>query len=335
MRIGIMGVHYGHIGAMVQSALRAPEAEMVGLVEANDDLYQRYTRECSIPRFQGLEEMLAEARPELVLEGVVHAEKTALVETCARYGAHVLLDKPLCRTLEDWQRIRNAVREHGIQLSMWFSSRSYPPFIALRQAVLDGELGEIISLISTHPHKLSRGSGPSWYFDPDQYTGTFHDLACHGVDQIRWLSGAECIGVHALQTSKKFTDDPSLIDHVQASFRLSNDSLATLSADWLTPQISNSFGDTRFILMGTRGSAHLRAYAGDDLLIVSDQKGVRQAEFSADRSAAFVQDLIAALENGDELFIPTRDVLAVSKACLVAQESARRNGEFMPIEDSY
>jgi predicted dehydrogenase len=335
MRIGIMGVHYGHIGGMVRAALQAPEAEMVGLVEEDDGLYQQYTSEHSIPRYHSLEEMLAEARPELVLEGVVHAEKVGLIETCARSGVHVLLDKPLCRTLEDWERIRAAVQEHDTQLSMWFTSRSYPPFIALRQAILDGELGEIVSLISTHPHRLSRAAGPAWYFDPETYTGTFHDVACHGVDQVRWLTGAECVGVHALQACKKFTEDPPLIDHVQASFQLSNGSLATLTADWLTPESSPAFGDTRFILMGTRGSAHLRAYAGDHLLIVSDQTGTREADLPADRGDSFVQDVISALERGSELFIPTHDVLAVSKACLMAQESARRNGEFLHIEGPY
>ena len=333
MRIGIMGVHYGHIGGMFQSALQARDGELVGLVEADDALYANYTREQSIPRFHSLEDMLEEARPELVLEGVRHADKTTLIEACAAAGAHVLLDKPLCRTLEDWERIRHAVEEHGIELSMWFTSRSHPPFIALREAVLAGELGEIVSLISTHPHKLSRESGPAWYFDPEAYTGTFHDVACHGVDQVRWLTGAECVGVHALQTCKKFTEAPPLIDHTQASFQLSNGSLATLTADWLTPSASPSFGDTRFILMGTEGSAHLRAYAGDHLLIVSDKKGLREPEFPPDRSGAFVQDMIEALGRGDDLFITTRDVLAVARACLIAQESARRSGEFLPIEN--
>ncbi len=335
MRIGIMGVHYGHIGGMLQTALKAPDAELVGLVETDDGLYRRYTQKHSIPRYHSLEEMLGEAHPQLVLEGVVHAEKAGLIEACAAAGAHVLLDKPLCRTLQDWECIRGAVKEHGTELSMWFTARSYPPFIALRQAVLEGDLGEIVSLISTHPHKLTRQGGPAWYFDPEAYTGTFHDVACHGVDQVRWLTGAECVGVHALQTCKKFVEEPPLIDHVQASFQLSNGSLATLTADWLTPQASSSFGDTRFILMGTQGSAHLRAYAGDHLLIVSDKKGTREAKLPPDRGAAFVQDMIQALERGTELFIPTRDVLAVSKACLVAQESARCNGEFLRIDEPY
>ena len=331
MRIGIMGAHYGHIGGMFQSAQNASNGQIVGLVEADDALYERYAGASSIPRFHSLDEMLADARPELVLEGLLHDEKTALVESCAAAGVHLLLDKPLCRTLADWERMRTAVTAGKIELSMWFTSRSYPPFIALRRAVADGELGEIASLISTHPHKTHRDSAPAWYFDDQVYTGPFHDLACHGLDQVRWLTGAECTGVHALETCKRFTGEPRLIDHVQASFQLSDGALATLTADWLTPQQSPSFGDTRFILMGTEGSAHLRAYAEDHLFIVSNKKGAYHPELPADTGDAFVENMINALERGEDLFIPTRDVFTTAQACLLAQESASRGGEFLAI----
>ncbi|NKB65606.1 MAG: hypothetical protein GKR89_00970 [Candidatus Latescibacteria bacterium] len=330
MRIGIAGVHYGHIGGMVQAAAKAPNGELVGLVESDDALYKRYTQDSPIPRYASLADMLQQARPDIVLEGVTHTEKADLVEQCAAAGVHVLLDKPLCRTLEDWERIRAAVQTRNTKLSMWFTSRSYPPFIALRRSVEAGEMGKIVSLISTHPHKTSRQGAPAWYFDPAAYTGPFHDLACHGLDQIRWLTGAECVGVHALETCQKFTDAPALTDHVQASFQMSDGSLATLTADWLTPQASPSFGDTRFILMGTKGSAHLRAYAEDDLLLVTDQ-GAQRPDFPPDLGNVFVENMLAAWSADKEHFISTNDVLAVAQACLYAQESARRGGEFLAI----
>jgi predicted dehydrogenase len=331
MRIGIVGVHYGHVGGMVASARQADNGELVGMVEADDGLYERYAADGALPRYESLEAMLAEAGPDLVLEGVTHPHKAGLVEACAVAGVHVLLDKPLCRTLADWERIRRAVDTHGTKLSMWFTSRSYPPFLALREAVQAGQLGQIVSLISTHPHKTSRASAPAWYFDPEVYTGPFHDLACHGLDQVRWLTGAECVGVHALQTCMKFTDEPALTDHVQASFQMSDGSLATLTADWLTPRTSPSFGDTRFVLMGTEGSAHLRAYAEDDLLLVTDTKGAFRPELPAGRGGVFVHDMIDAWQRGEEHFISTRDVLSVAQACLLAQESAHRGGEFVTI----
>ena len=253
------------------------------------------------------------------------------METCAHAGIHLLLDKPLCRTLDDWERMRRAVAASAIHVSMWFTSRSYPPFIALRQAILDGALGTIASLISTHPHKIRRATAPAWYFDPNQYTGAFHDLACHGVDQVRWLTNADCVGVHALTTCKRFTAEPRLDDHVQASFELSNGALATLTADWLTPQAAPSFGDTRFIVMGTAGSAHLRAYAEDHLLIATNERGPYAPDLPEDQGGAFVANLIDAIERGTDPFIPTRSVFATAQACLLAQESARQGGAFLRI----
>ena len=333
MRIGIAGLHYGHIGGILASVFAARDAELVGVVEADESHCERHLGARPIRRYQSIDALLAEARPDLVVEGLRHDEKAELVEKCAAAGCHVLLDKPLCRTLDDWTRMRNAVKTHSTQLSMWFTSRSYPPFVALREIVASGELGELVSLISTHPHKLRRETATPWYFDSNIYTGTFHDLAGHGVDQIRWLTGAEFTGVHAQWTCKRFTDTPQLIDHAQASFSLSDHSLATLTADWPTPQASPSFGDTRFIVMGTRGSAHLRAYAQDHLYVVSEAKGAYEPELPPSRGSHFVQDLIEAIERGQTPFINTRDVLATTHACLQAQESAKLGGQFIELAD--
>ena len=207
MKIAVMGVHYGHIGGMFRSAVKAPNAELVGIVEPDDALYEQYTRDIDITRFPSLQEMLDATRADVVMEGVGHHEKVDMIETCAAAGAHVFLDKPLCRSLDDWNRIQTAVQNHNIRLTMFYTSRSHPPFIALRDAILAGELGEIVSLISTHPHKLGDWA-PGWYFDPRIYTGTFSDVACHGVDQVRWLTGGECVGVHAIGACKKHTDGP-------------------------------------------------------------------------------------------------------------------------------
>lgn len=330
MRIGIVGVHYGHCSMMVREARAAVNAEIVGLVEADDARCETYP---DFRRFESLDGLIAEARPDVVLEGVGHHEKLEIVETCAAAGVHLLLDKPLCRTREEWGRIARAIEAGGVRLTMYYTSRSYPPFIALREAILDGELGEIVSLISTHPHKLN-SSSPDFYFDPERYVGTFSDVASHGVDQVRWLTGAELVGVHAYGTCMRHTDPPRHLemDHVQASYQLSSGAGAVVTADWLTPADSPSFGDTRFILMGTRGSAHLRAYADDGLLIVTDGKGAYEPDFSGKSCGNFVESMVDAFERDEDNFITTQDVLAVSKATIAAEESARRGGEFLKIE---
>ena len=332
MKIGIVGVHYGHISEMIRTTRTASNAEIVGIVEPDDTLYRQYNEESALTRYESLESMLSESRPEVVMEGLGHHEKLDVIKTCANAGVHVLLDKPLCRTIEEWHQIDQAITSGGIKLTMNFTSRSYPPFIALREAILAGELGEIVSLISTHPHKLY-DSAPDFYFDPKRYVGTFNDVASHGIDQIRWLTGAECVGVHAYGTCMKHKAPRCFdMDHIQASYKLSSGAGAGITADWLTPEKSPSFGDTRFILMGTRGSAHLRAYADDGLLIVSDSKGAYEPEFSTKSHGNFIYNMIEAFEKEAENFISTNDVMAVAKATVMAEESARRGGEFLKIE---
>jgi predicted dehydrogenase len=331
MKIGIAGVHYGHIGGMFRSAISAPNGTVIGIYEPNDDLFHKYADEHNLNRFDDLEALVASS--DVVAEGMRHEEKADLVELCATHQTHAFLDKPLCRNESDFKRIDEAVKKSEIRLTMNFTSRNHPPFVALRDAIQKGKLGEIVSLITTHPHKLG-SSAPDWYFDPERYAGTFHDLAGHGVDQILWLTQSRATAVHALGTAKRWTTKPLLeFDHVQASIQLSTGALATATADWLTPQNSPSFGDTRFILMGTKGSAHLRAYAEDGLLICSEKKGRYSPELPDASKAGFVERMISAYEANEENSVSTQDVLSASKTCLAAERSSKNGGELIRLSE--
>jgi len=82
--------------------------------------------------------------------------------------------------------------------------------------------------------------------------------------------------------------------------------------------------------MGTEGSAHLRAYADDHVLIVSNKSGTYEPELPPSRGD-FVQNMIDAISRGEEHFISTQDVLAVAKACIAAEQSAQQQGTFINI----
>ena len=327
MKIGIAGVHYGHIGGMFDSAVRAPNGEIIGLHEPDDALFHQYASKHNLKRYDSLE-ALVEAS-DVVVEGMRHEEKADLVELCARHSTHAFLDKPLCRSADDLARIERALGDSDIRLTMFFTSRCHPPFVALREAILNGELGELVSLVTTHPHKLY-GARPDWYFDADRYAGTFHDLAGHGVDQILWLTGSTATAVHALGTAKRWINEPRLeFDHVQASIQLASGALAMATADWLTPENSPSFGDTRFIIMGTAGSAHLGAYAEDELLICSEKTGRYTPPLADAGTADFAEHMIDAFERGEENFVSTQDVLSTARIGVAVEKSARNGGELI------
>ncbi len=333
MKIGIYGAHYEvHIGGMIRKALEAINGSVVGLVEPDDAFYQKYSDDGNIKRIDSLDNLVNGAGAEIILGGVNHDEKADLVEACARLGVHVVLDKPLCGSQQDFDRIVAAVTTSGIKLSIDYSSRNRPVFITLRKTIQEGELGDLVSLITTHPHKLGPFA-PDWYFDRHRYAGIFHDLACHGVDQIRHLTGQSFTGVHAVGSLIKHVEPPRRLqfDHVQASFTMDGGATALATADWLTPQTSPSFGDTRFIIMGTEGSAHLRAYAEDHLLVVTNKKGRCEPPLVESRNAQFFHNLIEAYERHEEAPVSTEDTLAVAQACIAAEASAASGGKLVTI----
>ena len=91
-----------------------------------------------------------------------------------------------------------------------------------------------------------------------------------------------------------------------------------------------------FQILGPRrrqedSALHVRHGRGR-LLVVADGKGAYEPDFSARSHGNFVENMVSGFEKGEENFITTEDVLAVSKATIMAEESARRGGEFLKID---
>ena len=94
--IGCTGIGTQHASSLVGLT----DAELVAGGDLSSSVLERFQEHWAeewpdMATYTDHRQMLAEARPALVLEGGRHAEKAALVEACARSGAHVLLDKPL------------------------------------------------------------------------------------------------------------------------------------------------------------------------------------------------------------------------------------------------
>jgi len=68
MRVGVVGLHYGHIGGMLSSARNAYDIKWVGVVEDHETICQQLLRDLNMPRYRDIDQLLAEAGPELVIE---------------------------------------------------------------------------------------------------------------------------------------------------------------------------------------------------------------------------------------------------------------------------
>ncbi|MDN5761213.1 MAG: Gfo/Idh/MocA family oxidoreductase [Microlunatus sp.] len=103
--------------------------------------------------------------PDAVIVCSENADHRRLVELAADAGVHVLCEKPIATTLTDADAMTAVCAAAGVQLMIAHPVRFAPAFATLRETVLSGSLGEVVSLVGTNNGRIPRGER-AWFVDP-------------------------------------------------------------------------------------------------------------------------------------------------------------------------
>lgn len=138
--------------------------------------------------------------------GETHAE---LVLACIAAGKPVLCEKPLAPTAAEARKILDAEVAHGRRLvQVGFMRRYDPGYLAVKQALDDGRVGEVLLLHCLHRNPTS----PPFFTSEMLMT----DSAIHEIDVARWLLGEELtattvIAVRRSPLAPEQLRDPQLV----------------------------------------------------------------------------------------------------------------------------
>ena len=323
MKVAILGAAHQHVDYVLAELTHRPELELVAASEPDPELRARFLGDLDAPLYGTAEELLAAHEVDIALITGIYSERGPAAVAALQAGAHVLADKPLCTSLEQLARIREAAARARRHVSIVFEKRFYGPTLALRRLLADGELGEIAQIAATGPHKLNRDARPAWFLDPATYGGIAADLPIHDIDLVLDLVGAEH-GTVTARTGRALGDPRvGIEDHV--SLLLDAGGVpATIEANWLTPQASDVHGHYRFRVTGTQGTAELD-WAHQRLSVTTHERAARDAPLpAAPRPAQYFFD---ALREGREPEITTAASLLATEVALSARASAEAGGE--------
>ncbi|HEV7199612.1 MAG TPA: Gfo/Idh/MocA family oxidoreductase [Candidatus Limnocylindria bacterium] len=171
--------------------------DVVAIASRDEGRARETARALGIPRAHGsYEALLADAEVDAVyipLPNHLHAEWTL---AAARAGKHVLCEKPLATTAADAERMIEVCRAEGVQLMEAFMYRLHPSWVAVRELVAGGRIGQLVAV-------------DSWfsYFNDDPANirniaavggGALYDIGCYSVNLSRMLFGSEPTGIHAV-----------------------------------------------------------------------------------------------------------------------------------------
>ena len=127
------------------------------------------------------------------LDGVIIATRcslhTKMALLAAKYGVPMLLEKPVCTTDEDLERLCTIVDKMDQKTIISFPLRNTPIAMKAREIVKSGILGTISQVQAINNAPYGRGYFHNWYRDDKETGGLFLQKATHDLDLIQFLLG--------------------------------------------------------------------------------------------------------------------------------------------------
>lgn len=270
LRIGVVGLVHGHVFGFFGYYLHNPAIQIVGIAEPNQDLATRVSDQYGLDRrlfYSSLEDMLVRTHPQAVVTYTSTYDHRAVVETCARHGVHVMMEKPLAVSFEDALAIAKAAHEGKIQVVVNYETTWYPSNRAAYDLVQDKQIGDIRKIVLHDGHRGPKeiGVGPDfmvWLTDPKlNGAGALFDFGCYGADLATWfMNGQRPLTVTAVTQQIKPDEYPKVDDEATIILTYPK-AQAIIQASWNWPigrKDIEIYGQTGYAITVGRNGVRVR-----------------------------------------------------------------------------
>src|SRR5919107_1196662 len=288
MRIGVVGA--GFIGAVHLSAYaNMPEAEVVGVVDTR-------------PEIAAAGAASVGARPDASYEDLLAGD-----------GMHVIVEKPLARSLEDAEAIIEAFPGSGGRLFVGHVVRFFPEYARIKQMVDAGDLGTVGVARTSRRSPFLLGWN-DWYADWRLSGGVLLDLVIHDFDFLRWALG----NVERVYARGMLGREYNRLDYVYVTLRFESGAIAHVEGHWGYPGPFNYSievaGSDALLTVDSTEPASLQLIGGDPEEIPDLASG--ESPYAKE-----LEHFIHCIATGEEPIVRAHDACEALRIGLAATES--------------
>jgi predicted dehydrogenase len=189
LRVGIIGTGW-IANAHMRSYVKMPDVEIVAGADLVEGKAKAFFKEWNVEAkcYQSHKEMLDDKSLQLDAVSICTYNRTHA--ECAIYalqkGVNVLLEKPMCVTLEEAVEIRKAEKESGKVLSIGFQPRLDHNMQMIKKIVASGKLGKVYYIQTGGGRRrgIPTPYGTSFIEDATAGIGAMGDIGCYSLDMV-------------------------------------------------------------------------------------------------------------------------------------------------------
>jgi predicted dehydrogenase len=284
--IGVAGL--GHLGRFhaTNLATRVPSVELVRVVDVELEIARGLGLELGVAWSTDYGALLDDSRIAgvvIVTPTSLHAEMT---ELAAAAGKHVFSEKPLALDVESHWRAINATVGARVILQVGFQRRFDPDYVALKETIQDGDMGEIYVFRSIHrqpipPHGIKYDSSGGGFF----IDSLIHDFEC-----ARWMVG-EIVEVSSVGSRTGIGGSAADVDNVVVTLRFESGALGVVEGSRVAPHGYEASVE----VLGSRAAARVSSSRRRNLELLTPARALRDyvEDFRERFASAYVNELAA------------------------------------------
>ncbi len=260
---GIIGLgFFGEKHAEVAAHL--PNVELRAVCTRRPQRRKEIQRRLGVPHeYADYHDLLAD--PEIEAVSIVTHVDDHVAPTVAalRAGKHVLLEKPMARTVADCDRIIAAAEKSGRILMVGHICRFNPRYALAREQCAAGAVGQIVSMYARRNISAARSKTVLEKIGPLLGDGV------HDTDLMLWMSGARIESVYAQTHSVRKLKYPDL---GWAMYRFDSGAIGVIEDVWFLPEGTPFRIHEQLEVIGTEGAIYI--HGSDQTMTVQTRKGI-------------------------------------------------------------
>ncbi len=250
--VGSFGQHHARIYA------QHPEATLVGVSDLSSDRARDIAHLHGCRQFLDIDSLLTEVDAvSIATPAVDHAD---IAIHCFERGVHVLVEKPIARTLDDARRCVDLAEAKKLMYQIGHLERFNPALLAVQNMITTPYYIDI--------HRLSGFPGRGADVD------VVLDLMIHDLDLLLWFVGSE---VESVRASGVCVQSSSL-DIANARIVFCNGCIATVSTSRVSPEKVRTMmiAQPENVLLVNHASGSVRVYPSRERMQVNEKSPVQE-----------------------------------------------------------
>lgn len=247
------------------------------------------------------------------------------IEKCLQANKSILVEKPITRTLEEFDEVMTLIKNKDNKLMVAQYCRFIPEYKMAKKILARGDIGKPIS-VKAHRY-VDAPSYKTWFFNEKLSGGIILDLMIHDIDAVIWILSDSIKSIYSCVNNFKLKefDTP---DFATVVIKFEKGTIASINGAWILPEnhfTPNSI-DTMLEIFGEKGLIEINDRNNSKMKIINAKKGFQL--MSTDPLKIYKAELShfsKCLLKKKSFGINFKSIRSSLEVCLKAIESYRKN----------